>query len=286
MAVDARRPSTAEAARLPARAGSAGGRATVRPWPRHARSRPCRSTKAAPVGPLVELSADHRRARRREGAPLDLLRHGRARTPGRRPRRPSHMKGCVLGSWRPGDGGAEVGLHGSYRRPTTPPDLREKERSRCSPAPSGGSATTSPPRPAPEPRPLEPAGFAYDSSLGFSDALGFRAGIAHPFRPWDFEPEAPRTSSRCRSRPWTSRSRRSATSGLAPGQRTSVSCASRLGRGERRRLRRALALRAVRLGAAARLGSVVQAVHRRGATAGRRLPAGRGLAEEAREWLS
>ena len=39
---------------------------------------------------------------------------------------------------------------------------------------------------------LEQAGFAYDSSLGFGDAPGFRAGIAHPFRPWDPEREAPR----------------------------------------------------------------------------------------------
>jgi hypothetical protein len=36
------------------------------------------------------------------------------------------------------------------------------------------------------------AGFAYDSSLGFGDAVGFRAGIAHPFRPWDFARDAPR----------------------------------------------------------------------------------------------
>ena len=34
-------------------------------------------------------------------------------------------------------------------------------------------------------------GFRYDTTLGFSDALGFRAGIAHPFRPWDFEKEGP-----------------------------------------------------------------------------------------------
>ncbi len=38
---------------------------------------------------------------------------------------------------------------------------------------------------------LEQLGFAYDSSLGFSDALGFRAGIAHPFRPWSIEHDRP-----------------------------------------------------------------------------------------------
>jgi hypothetical protein len=35
------------------------------------------------------------------------------------------------------------------------------------------------------------AGFAYDSSLGFADAIGFRAGIARPFQPWDFEHDRP-----------------------------------------------------------------------------------------------
>ena len=35
------------------------------------------------------------------------------------------------------------------------------------------------------------SGFAYDSSLGFGGAPGFRAGIAHPFRPWDFEHDRP-----------------------------------------------------------------------------------------------
>src|SRR5579885_2348203 len=39
--------------------------------------------------------------------------------------------------------------------------------------------------------PLGGLGFRYDTTLGFPDALGFRAGIAHPFRPWDFERDAP-----------------------------------------------------------------------------------------------
>jgi hypothetical protein len=39
--------------------------------------------------------------------------------------------------------------------------------------------------------PLGGLGFRYDTTLGFPDALGFRAGIAHPFRPWDFEREEP-----------------------------------------------------------------------------------------------
>jgi len=39
--------------------------------------------------------------------------------------------------------------------------------------------------------PLGGLGFHYDTTLGFPDALGFRAGIAHPFRPWDFAREEP-----------------------------------------------------------------------------------------------
>ncbi len=38
---------------------------------------------------------------------------------------------------------------------------------------------------------LAELGFAYDSSLGFGGAPGFRAGIAHPFRPWDLEHDRP-----------------------------------------------------------------------------------------------
>jgi peptidoglycan/xylan/chitin deacetylase (PgdA/CDA1 family) len=39
--------------------------------------------------------------------------------------------------------------------------------------------------------PLAELGLAYDSSLGFGGAPGFRAGIAHPFCPWDFEHDRP-----------------------------------------------------------------------------------------------
>ena len=34
-------------------------------------------------------------------------------------------------------------------------------------------------------------GFRYDTSLGFADLPGFRAGIAHPFRPWNVEADRP-----------------------------------------------------------------------------------------------
>ena len=91
------------------------------------------------------------------------------------------------------EGNAEVGLHGSYSAAEDPARISAEKRSleelagsiqgqryhflRLDPHRNLGQ--------------LEEAGFAYDSSLGFSDALGFRAGIGHPFRPWDFEREAP-----------------------------------------------------------------------------------------------
>jgi hypothetical protein len=39
--------------------------------------------------------------------------------------------------------------------------------------------------------PLAELGFVYDTTLGFPDRVGFRAGIARPFRPWDFERDEP-----------------------------------------------------------------------------------------------
>jgi hypothetical protein len=39
--------------------------------------------------------------------------------------------------------------------------------------------------------PLVDLGFRYDTSLGFADAPGFRAGLAHPFRPWSEERGGP-----------------------------------------------------------------------------------------------
>jgi peptidoglycan/xylan/chitin deacetylase (PgdA/CDA1 family) len=39
--------------------------------------------------------------------------------------------------------------------------------------------------------PLPALGLRYDSTLGFPDAAGFRAGVAHPFRPWGFATDQP-----------------------------------------------------------------------------------------------
>jgi peptidoglycan/xylan/chitin deacetylase (PgdA/CDA1 family) len=82
----------------------------------------------------------------------------------------------------------EIGLHGSYWC-LDRPGLLETERASLEAAakeprgfrqhylrlPSGALAR------------LERAGFRYDSSLGWPDALGFRNGTARPFRPFDLE---------------------------------------------------------------------------------------------------
>jgi peptidoglycan/xylan/chitin deacetylase (PgdA/CDA1 family) len=89
--------------------------------------------------------------------------------------------------------GAEVGLHGSY---LAAEDLDKLARERALLAQLDGPLVghryhylrVDPHRNL---VPLVDVGFRYDTSLGFPDALGFRAGIAHPFRPWDLERNRP-----------------------------------------------------------------------------------------------
>lgn len=89
--------------------------------------------------------------------------------------------------------GAEIALHGSYAAAEQPELLAEEKRRlealagpvlgqryhylRVSPE---SNLTT-----------LEELGFQYDASLAFADAPGFRSGIAHPFRPWDWHRDRP-----------------------------------------------------------------------------------------------
>jgi hypothetical protein len=92
------------------------------------------------------------------------------------------------------DGGAEIGVHGSYSAADDSTRLASEKKSLEELAgPVQGQRyhflRLDPHRNFDH---LERAGFAYDSTLGFGDAPGFRAGIAHPFRPWDFEREEPR----------------------------------------------------------------------------------------------
>jgi peptidoglycan/xylan/chitin deacetylase (PgdA/CDA1 family) len=89
--------------------------------------------------------------------------------------------------------GAEVGLHGSY---LAADDLDRLARERALLAQLDGPLVghryhylrVDPHRNL---APLVDIGFRYDTSLGFPDALGFRAGIASPFRPWDVAHDRP-----------------------------------------------------------------------------------------------
>ncbi|MFY9578469.1 MAG: hypothetical protein WAQ33_04020 [Gaiellaceae bacterium] len=88
---------------------------------------------------------------------------------------------------------AEVGLHGTYAAAEDEELLvEEKARLESLGARVAGQRyhylRVDPHRNL---RPLSALGLAYDTSLGFSDAVGFRAGLARPFRPWDFERERP-----------------------------------------------------------------------------------------------
>jgi hypothetical protein len=91
------------------------------------------------------------------------------------------------------EGGGEIGLHGSYTAAYDSERLaEEKGRLEELAGPLAGQ------RyhylrvdPHANLAPLVDLGFAYDSSLGFGGAPGFRAGIAHPFRPWDLERDRP-----------------------------------------------------------------------------------------------
>jgi hypothetical protein len=91
------------------------------------------------------------------------------------------------------EGGGEIGLHGSYTAAHDAERLaEEKGRLEELAGPLAGQ------RyhylrvdPLANLAPLADLGFVYDTSLGFADRPGFRAGIAHPHRPWSFERDAP-----------------------------------------------------------------------------------------------
>jgi peptidoglycan/xylan/chitin deacetylase (PgdA/CDA1 family) len=91
------------------------------------------------------------------------------------------------------EAGAEVGLHGSY---LAAEDLDRLARERALLAQLEGPLVGHRYHylrvdPHLNLVPLVRIGFHYDTSLGFPDALGFRAGISHPFRPWDLERDRP-----------------------------------------------------------------------------------------------
>jgi hypothetical protein len=89
--------------------------------------------------------------------------------------------------------GGEVGLHGSYLAAEDGEKLaaEAKEIERLAGPIAGHRYHYLRIDPHRNLVPLGSLGFRYDTTLGFPDALGFRAGIAHPFHPWDFEREEP-----------------------------------------------------------------------------------------------
>jgi peptidoglycan/xylan/chitin deacetylase (PgdA/CDA1 family) len=91
------------------------------------------------------------------------------------------------------EGGAEVALHGSYTAAGDPERLaEEKARLEFLAGPvTGQRYHYLRVDPSENLAPLASLGFRYDASLGFADSPGFRAGIAHPFRPWDAAADAP-----------------------------------------------------------------------------------------------
>jgi hypothetical protein len=88
------------------------------------------------------------------------------------------------------DAGGEIGLHGSYGAADDARRLAdEKTKLEALAGPVEGHRyhyLRGDPH-----RNIAQLPFRYDTSLGFPDALGFRAGIARPFHPWDFERDAP-----------------------------------------------------------------------------------------------
>jgi len=89
--------------------------------------------------------------------------------------------------------GAEIGLHGSYTAATDPHRLAaEKAALEAEAGPVRGQRyhylRVDPHANLAD---VESAGLAYDTTLGFPEAVGFRAGIAHPFRPWSFARDEP-----------------------------------------------------------------------------------------------
>ena len=90
-------------------------------------------------------------------------------------------------------GGAEIGLHGSYTAADDEAALAAEkvELERLAGPVRGHRYHYLRVDPHGNLAALPPLGLAYDTSLGFADAPGFRAGIAHPFRPWDTANDRP-----------------------------------------------------------------------------------------------
>ena len=90
-------------------------------------------------------------------------------------------------------GSAEIGLHGSYTAAEHPERLADEKMVLDELGASVRGQRFHYLRVDPHTNlpALERLGLAYDTTLGYAEAPGFRAGIAQPFRPWNFEEERP-----------------------------------------------------------------------------------------------
>lgn len=91
------------------------------------------------------------------------------------------------------DVGAEIGLHPSYSAAFDPLVIAEEkaELERLGATVDGSRYHYLRVDPHVNLAPLGTLGIAYDTSLGYGGAPGFRAGIAHPFHPWDLDQDEP-----------------------------------------------------------------------------------------------
>lgn len=91
------------------------------------------------------------------------------------------------------EGGGEVGLHGSYLAARDAERLAAEVRAleELGAEVRGQRYHYLRLDPHANLAPLASLGLRYDTTLGFPDAPGFRAGIAQPFRPWDVDSDRP-----------------------------------------------------------------------------------------------
>jgi hypothetical protein len=88
---------------------------------------------------------------------------------------------------------AEIGLHASYSAALDPALIADEkaELERLGATLHGQRYHYLRVDPHANLAPLADLGFAYDSSLGFGGLPGYRAGTAHPFRPWSLADDRP-----------------------------------------------------------------------------------------------
>jgi hypothetical protein len=126
--------------------------------------------------------------RERDGSTFFVLAGHNDPHDGAAPQRYDELRPLLVETIR--DAGGEVGLHGSYTAADDPQRLADEHAKLEALAGPVLGHRYHYLRVDPH-RNLARLPFRYDTTLGFPDAVGFRAGIARPFHPWDFERDAP-----------------------------------------------------------------------------------------------